>query len=314
MASPFQAPFPLSFPSLRTVSGAGSAPYIIGAMFTASHAQQAARLAASCTKFALPFELHEVPAVHRSTSIKGSDDLKLTKANFIHDLLRIHKKPVLYLDADCEISADPVLIAELARTRCDFAIYNWLADDYTDRFYPLTLAAEGATSEPDRYYQYRGSIDLVSSSQLYAAGLAQFYANSIAARALLARWHRTIVEFPGCADDDCLSFTYNNLRKRDWLYWALKTRWLPKAYARVMFWIYVAPVINHPDILGASSRFPRMECPRGRKRFYMSMTQKRVGPLLFPRDCIIDTKAGLLCRLVDGKLVPFEKTAQQFWV
>jgi hypothetical protein len=283
-------------------------------MFTANYAQKAKRLAESCRKFALPFELHEVATVHRSIGINGSDDLRVTKANFIHHLLRTHNKPVLYLDADCEFAAKPVLITELAQAGCDFAIYNWLADQYTDRFFPLSLQAEGASDEPNRYYQYKGSIDLMSSSQLFAGGLAQFYGNSIAARALLARWHRTVAEFHGCADDDCLNFTYNNLRKSDWLYWLLKRRWLPKAYARVMFWIYVEPVINHPDILGNSSRFPRIKCPRGRKMLYFSMTEKCDAPLLLPRDCIIDTQTGLLCRLADGKLVPFEKTSQQLWV
>jgi hypothetical protein len=298
--------FPLPFPSLRTISGDGSAPYIVGAIFTDSYADKAARLASSCMKFSLPFELHEVPTVHRSMSIKGGDDLRFSKPNFIHHLLSMHKRPVLYLDADCELVAEPRLITELTRDGYDFAIYNWFADEYTDRFYPV--------DDQRRYFRYTGGVDEYSTTQLIGAGCTQFYRNSVAARAFLRRWHRTVAEFAGCADDDCLDFTYNNLRKRDWLSWVLRTRWLPKAYARYMFWIYVEPIINHADILSPSSKFPRIRDPRGRKRFYPSMTEKRNVTLLLPRECIIDTEERMLCNLVDGKLVPIEKTPQQFWV
>ena len=129
--------FPLPFASLRTLSGEGASPYIAGAMFTAAYAENAMRLAASCAKFSLSYELHEVPTVHRSISLRGSDDLRFTKANFIHHLLTTHKRPVLYLDADLEIVAQPALLSELVRDRIDFAIYNWLADEHNDRFYPV---------------------------------------------------------------------------------------------------------------------------------------------------------------------------------
>jgi hypothetical protein len=81
-----------------------------------------------------------------------------------------------------------------------------------------------------------------------------------------------------------------------------------------MFWIYAEPVINHPDVPETVSRFPRIRCSRGRKRFYPSMAEKRNGHLLLPRDCIIDTKERTLCKLIDGKPVPFEKVPLQFWV
>lgn len=307
-----QAPFPLPFPSLRVLRGEGKAPYIVGAMFTAGYADKAARLAASCAKFSLPYELHEVPTVHRSISIKGSDDLRFTKANFIHHLLTVHKKPVLYLDADCEFVAAPHLLDELARSRIDFAIYNWLADKYTDRFYPVMI--DGVVEKPYRYFQYRGSLDLCSTTQLVASGLTQFYRNSLAARAFLARWHRTVASFPGSADDGCLNFTYNNLTKRDWLYWVLKKYWLPKSYSRMTFWIYAEPVINHADVIADTSKFTPVRGRQGRREIYASRVEKVLPPLPLPRDCIIDTREGTLCRLVEGKFIAFEKTSQQFWV
>jgi len=306
------ASFPLPFTSIRTISGGGEKPFLVGAIFTAGYADKAKRLAASCGRFLLPYELHEVPTVHRSMSTKGSDDLRFTKANFIHYLLRTHKKPVLYLDVDCEFIAEPHLITELAQTRCDFAIYNWLADDYADRFCPINIDDPPGTTY--RYFRYAGSRDLYSATQLMGAGLTQFFRNSRAARALLSRWHRTVAAFPGCGDDNCLNYTYNNLGNRNWLRWILKSRWLPKAYARCMFWIYVEPVINHSEMPSAGSNFALLQDPRGRKEVYWSMTEKREVALMFPRDCIIDTQEGLICKLVDGNLVPIEKTSHRFWV
>src|SRR5690348_10276211 len=91
---------PLPFASIRTISGGASAPFIVGTMFTSSYAAEAPRLAGSCERFGLQYELHEVCAVHRSISTRGSDDLSCTKANFIRHLIASHRKPVLYVDAD----------------------------------------------------------------------------------------------------------------------------------------------------------------------------------------------------------------------
>jgi hypothetical protein len=305
-------PFPLPFKSLRTISGGGNKPFIVGAMFTAAYSQEAARLAASCEKFSLPYVLHEVPAVHSSISFRGSADLSFTKANFIRYLLRTHKKPVLYLDADCEFVARPDLITELVRSGCDFAVYNWFADEYTDMFKPLEIAPAEAPPIKGRFFRCAGGIDWYSTTQLKCSGLVQFYGNSLAARALLSRWHRTVASFAGCADDQCLDFTHNNLGKSSWLYWLLKTRWLPKAYARIAFWIYAEPVINHRAYPG-TSEFRKIKDPRGRKQRYRSLMEKR-EVRLFPRDCIIDTEQGQMCRLVDGQIVPVGRTECKFWL
>lgn len=304
----------MPFASTRVIRGAGDAPYIVGAMFTADYGEKAKRLISSCEKFGQPFEIHETPTVHRSVSVSGGDDLRFTKANFIGNLMREHDKPVLYLDADCEFMDKPNLICDLVKSGCDFAIYNWLADDYTDRFVPFISGHDDELDKPYRYFKYHGSVDLHSTKQLIGAGWSQFYRNSFAATALLARWHQSVAEFNGCADDDCLDFTFNNLRRSDWLTWVLKYRWLPKEYSRGMFWIYAKPVINHPDIPAPTSRFPAIKCARGRKRLYRSLVEKRRGQLLFPREAIIDTATATICKLIDGQIVPIQKTDQQFWV
>jgi hypothetical protein len=310
--------FPLPFKSLRSISGGKPGTYVVGAMFTAPYSDKAERLAASCEKFELPYVIHEVPAVHSSISYRGTDDLCYTKANFIRHLLAAHRKPVLYLDADCEFVSRPDLIDELVRSRCDFAIHNGCAEECTDRFHPIELSLRaGEPPIRNRFYLYTGHLGLYSISQLMCCGCVQFYANSLAARALLSRWHRTIAAFPGRGDDPCLDFVFNNLTRRDWLSWFLRVQWLPKAYARISWWIYVKPVINHPDRPRADPRSNRItdsvEDSRGRKRHYPAL-MKRSEAHLFPSGCIIDTRENMVCKLVDNELVEIEPTGLEFWL
>jgi hypothetical protein len=301
--------------SLRSISGGKDGSYVIGAMFTSEYAGKADRLAASCEKFELPYVLHEVATIHGSISPHGSDDLAYTKANFIRHLLAVYKKPVLYLDADCEFVSQPDLIDEFVRSGCDFAIYNWFADSYTDAFVPIERFAGAIESLPrDRFYRFAAGIDMATTDQLKCSGLVQFYRNSFATRSLLSRWQQTIATFPGCADDQALDFTFNNLGRRSWLWWLLKARWLPKSYARISWWIYVKPVINHPELPGGGTSFVKIKDRRGRKQFYRSLIKRSDVEHLFPRDCIIDTEQHMLCKLVDNEVVPLEPTNQTFWL
>jgi Nucleotide-diphospho-sugar transferase len=308
--------FPLPFTSLRFLKGGNAGPYVVGAMFTEAYRKDAERLAASCETFGLPYVIHEVQAVHRSISPRGSEDLSFTKANFIRHLLTVHAKPVLYVDADCEFVSDPVLADELVGSRCDFAIYNWLADEHTDTFFPVDVSV-GPDGPPikNRFYRFNHSIDWYTTSQLFCSGAVQFYANSDAARMLLAEWQHTIAAFPGSADDVCLSFAFNNLGTRSD---ALKVHWLPKAYARYCWWIYVKPVINHSTIplprKPTEPDFVDINDPAGRRTFYSSRAEVRTGDRLFPRDCLIDTERGIVGKVVGDRLVTIEVTDQTFWL
>ena len=307
--------FPIPFKSLSRMSGGQPRSYVIGAMFTAPYLDKARRLAASCEKFELPYVIHEVPSVHSSISYKGSDDLCYTKANFIRHLLATYKKPVLYVDADCEFMSSPDLVDELLRSGCDFAIHNGCAEEYTDRFAPIALSpVAGEPPVKNRFYRCTGYLGLYSRSQLMCCGCVQFYANTIAARTLLSRWHRTIASFPGRGDDPCLDFVFNNLTRRQWLSWVLRVHWLPKAYARIAWWIYIRPVINHPDRPRADPRANTevFDDAKGRKRYYPARMQ-RTNALLFPRDCIIDTARNMVCKMVDNELVAVEPTDLDFW-
>jgi hypothetical protein len=308
-------PFPLPFKSLRTVSGGKPASYLIGAMYTRSHSDRAARLSASCEKFGLPYVVHEVPAVHRSISPKGTDDLSFTKANFIQHLLTAHGKPILYVDADCEFLSEPVLIDQLVKARYDFAIYNWFADDYVDAFVPIELKNDPAGPPiQNRYYRFSHGMDVYTTTQLRCSGLVQLYRNSRAARAMLARWHRVVGTFPGCADDECLDFTFNNMRRSSWLPWFLKTSWLPKSYARYLWWIHTEPVINHPDHPQPNTNFKLIKDPSGRNSFYPSLMARRTAAPPIPRDAIVDAERQLICENRDGWAVAVRPLNQKFWV
>lgn len=302
--------FPLPLPSLAIVRGGKPGAYLIGALFTAAYRAKAERLAASCERFGLAYEFHEVPSVHRSISVRGSDDLSCTKPNFIQHLLAARRKPVLYVDADCEFLSPPVLVDALVRSRRDFAIYNWCADDYNDRFVPIELGGGGKPSTGRQFYRYYGSVDFLSDSQILCSGLVQFYAYSLAAQRLLKMWHQTIASHLGCADDQALDFTFNNLGPLSRL--LLKTAWLPKAYARIGWWIYAEPVINHADIPSPVSDFADIQDPR-RKPFYWSLSQRRTAPGLLPRDCIIDTQNCLLVRRDGDALEVVGRTDARFW-
>ena len=306
--------FPLPFRSVRRISGGNEGRYIVGAMFTARYSKEAERLAASCEKFGLSYAIHEVAAVHRSIHTSGSDDLSFTKPNFIRHLLGAHGKPVLYLDVDCELMSEPRLIDRLSGSGCDFAIYNWLADEHTDTFVPIELGI-GPDGPPirNRFYRFWRSFDWYSTTQLVCAGCVQFYASSEAARFLLSEWQKTIAMFPGVADDGCLAFAFNNLGPRSG---EMKVHWLPKDYARISWWIYVKPVIDHREHPQADSKFldiTNMD-PAGRQGWYPSLAELRTVASLFPRDCIIDTERRVVGKIVGDQLVTIKTTDQMFWI
>ena len=72
------------------------------------------------------------------------------------------------------------------------------------------------------------------------------------ARHLLSEWHRTSQRFRyRRRPTACRSLSTILVHAR----YALNVRWLPKAYSRVSWWIYVKPVINHEGRPQTDSRF-----------------------------------------------------------
>jgi hypothetical protein len=303
--------FPLPFRSLSTLSGGKERGYILAALFTPEFTGKARHLAASCEVFGVPYVMHEIAAVHTSIHSQGSADPSFTKANFIHHVLNQHNKPVLYVDADCEFLDEPKLLNDLVASGCDFAIYNWFADEHTDAFAPVEISLSGKPPIRDRFYTYTHSVEFFAPDQLMCSGLVQYYGNSESARMLLREWQRTIVAFSGCSDDSCLDFTFNNLGTRKL---SVRIRWLPKAYARISWWIYAKPVINNAYGTDDQNIFIPVKDSAGRQRFYLDRVQKRNEVRLFPRDCIIDTEQRVILRLVNNEFVVVSPTDQNFWL
>lgn len=284
-------------------------PFMVAAMCTANYADRARRLAASCRKVNVPFVIYQVPAIHRSISLRGTPDETFTKSSFIRGLLDEYHRPLLYVDADCVFEAYPERIATIAGGNFDMAIYNWLADEQTDCFVPVEMRMPTGEVDRTRFYQFSHSIDLFAPDQLICSGAVQFYADTAPARLLLERWAETIHAFPGTADDPCLDFTYNNYAGEA----GVRASWLPKDYARYAWWICTRPVINHPDFPN-SGDFARIPDDESRKRFYPERAEMRQGTPPFPRDCIIDTTERMILQPTATGMHVLGRTDRDFWL
>jgi len=278
--------------------------FLAASMYTPSHRALAERLAASLLALGVPFILYEVPTVHRSISALGSDDPAYTKANFVRYLLDTYGVPILYMDCDCVLRSEPLLIRCLVETGTEFAIYNWLADVHTDAYAPVELrGADGQIVKPaDRFFRFWYSVDAYSPTQLMCSGAAQLYANRPAARELLQTWATVIQEHPGVVDDQCLDVAFNSrltgIRKP-------RSSWLDKAYARYLFWIYARPVIDHPQFPAGRREptTPYVPLPEG-PRFRLDLAETRSDARLLPRDCLIDTQLKRLLRSQASRAQP----------
>jgi len=301
--------------SLATLEHQG---FLVAAIYTADYAPRAARLEASLRALGLAYVLYEVPHVHRSMSRRGRDDAAYTKAAFIHALLDRYESAILYVDADMVFRAHPEVIANAASTGVDFAIYNWLADEHTDAFkaLPENAAEPLPPIHAARFLGFSHSVDHFATDQLLCSGATQFYGNSAGARRLLDAWAGVIEQQPGVADDHCLDLCFNN-----GLAAPLSVRWLQKDYVRYNWWIYVKPLIDHPDAPAAGTDFARIAESAERPRMHRARLRLRPVESLIPRDCVIDVPRRMLCRVLppahtDGprRLVPVAPLKQELFL
>jgi hypothetical protein len=300
-SSPFQTVFDKDFSSERS--------FMVVALCTPAYAEHGRRLAASCRAVKIPFIIHQVPTVHRSISSQGSADETFTKSNFIRSMLDEYHRPLIYVDADCVFESYPDKIEAIAGSKSDMAIYNWLADEQTDCFVPVEMRMPSGEVDRKRFYKFSHAIDFLASDQLICSGAVQFYADTAHARLFLERWAETIRMFPGTADDTCLDFTYNNFAGEA----KISASWLSKDYARYAWWIYVKPVIDHPDFPNAGD-FARIPENGTLKRFYPERTKQTQGRPVFPRDCIIDTAERLILQPTDSGMRIIGRTELNFWL
>lgn len=238
--------------------------FVVAGFYTPSHAEIAQNLRKSCQNVGLPFTFHETAAIHISTSPKASTDLQFTKPNFIHAMIERHGVPVLYVDCDCVIMAEPIHVRNAVRDGIDFAITNHLAFEASPVFLPLEKLDPGLASsiEPLRYFKSTGQMPWLQVDQLIGNAACMLFSNTDASRALLRYWHQEIAFLSSVVcrpctgegkgvwshvDDQILDWVFNNRAALDESKLAhIKTFWLPASYARQPTHIYIAPIINHP--------------------------------------------------------------------
>jgi hypothetical protein len=272
----------------------------------------AQRLAVSCRRFGLPHSIWRVRAVHCSISLRGTGDLRCTKPSFIgHCLDQLGGAAVAYVDVDTLFMARPQAFTDARASGCDFAIYNWLDDPHNETYLP----ANHKLISPDpksSFYMFSHRVEWASAEQLICSGVTQFYADSAAARALLARWQQTIAVNPRAADDQCLNFAYNNPGEDAT---AMRSLWLDKAYARSPWWPHVEPVVLHPAIPALGQLHAAVTEAEGRRSIYLERCTPNDTPTLFPRDGGVDVTSGVTFHIdAQGHPQPAGRYTGRFWI
>jgi len=281
---------------------------------TPSHAPFGARLSASCRAHSLPLALFEVPTVHRSISVKGSDDARYTKSQFIRFLFDRFERPVLYLDVDCVVAQHPARIDDLLAAQVDFAIFNWYAEEHTEAYVPTEVTLQDGSARrvtTDRFYRFSHSIDSLCERQLLCSGAVQWWNRTAPAVTLLEQWQRVIERSPGSADDHCLDYAFNNYPS---VAAPLRAAWLPKGYARIAWWIYERPFIDHPEIPATVDGFVPLVEMDGKRRIYTQSLKQHEVAYVFPKDCLIDTETRTLFRLSNQGWRPVARFETPLWL
>lgn len=286
--------------------------FIVCAMFTGNnplYLKYAGRLANSCGKYELPYSIYQVPAIHKSMNICGHDDLSFTKAQFIFsNMMRFPDKKILYVDVDMFFVEYPEKIVQISNADYDFAIYNWLSDEHNEAYMPINHKIE-AGNRHSELYSFSHSIDFYCAGQLLCSGGVQYYKNSAAAKKMLEYWQNFISRYPDFADDEGLDYVYNNFIVH---FIDLKAYWLDKPYLRLPWWPHIKPVILHSG-MPATGRNCYITEIENRRRFYLEKCVRKSVDLVFPRDCIIDTKEKVLLRVVNNQIADIRPIKQEFW-
>jgi hypothetical protein len=287
--------------------------FVICAMFTPGekYFRYADRLAASCEKYRLPYCIYEVACVHTSISLRGTENLAYTKANFIaFNMEKFPTKNILYVDADVLFKDYPERLSEISSDKYDFAVYNWLSDKHNEAYMPIVNSEGGEESISEKYYALSRSIELYCPDQLLCSGGVQFYRNSSGVKSFLEYWQHVIAQNPTSADDECLDYAYNNLNSTGI---TLRAMWLDKPYLRMPWWPHVKPIILHPGMPVGGKRMTLPDIGN-RKRYYPERCCKKQDNLIFPRDYIIDVEEKILFRVDNSCIVDKHPIKEVFWI
>jgi len=285
----YQAPLPLELKDLFETWAPPEAlqrwGFIVAAFCTPNYKEVADRLRRSLRAFGLPYTFQEVSTVHPTLSPKGAGGPETTKPNFIHAMLERHQLPVLYMDCDLVVLDEPVHVQEALCGGSDWGICNFLA---TEVFAVATPIPELNSRELYRLTVNCPAVRIRTSEQTTSNGAINFWNNTEGARNVLRRWHQELVfytnacSFPSTGDpargvgvwtvaeDNVLDWMWNN---RDRLYRGellnVKAHWLPMSYARLPMFLFVPPIVNHPDYLTDGPRIS-VAAHRGTRKVHIA--------------------------------------------
>ena len=203
--------------------------YIVCSMLTKNYYKFFNRFKFSCIDHDLPIAIYELPDIHYSISMSGSDDMRFSKHRFILSCLERYKCPIVFLDIDLVVCQFPDLFGKITT---DFAIYNWLAD--------IENTAYAFDQSTNLYYPSH-EIRFFSTDQMIGTGPVHYWKPVDSVTELLTRLGRYLSVTPYASDDHMIDVFFN-FRDFDITY-----TWLPKEYCRFPWWPQVKPVILHPD-------------------------------------------------------------------
>jgi len=280
--------------------------FLVCAIFTSSYAFKATKLETSLKKFRIPYSLYQIPSIHSSISRHGSNNSPFNKPKFIMEMLNKYKRGILYLDIDIIVESEPFLIGEIAKKGYDFAIFNWLSKERNDAYGPVYIPGYKA----NRFYGYTHGIFEYDETQLICSGAVQFYGNTEIAKLLLIRWDATIEENPHVADDVSMNFTFNNKIDRS----LLLAYWLPKSYARYIFWIFDKPVINHPDMPDNNTQFQQIQLKKGEHLFNMGSALKKPRLYYIQPKALLDLQTNQIFSFENGILLKIGENKMPIYI
>jgi len=189
---------------------------IVASFFTrnGSYPQLAQRLSDSCTRLGLH---HRIVEAADTGQWKSSNNMKVA---VIHQFMFELRRPVLWVDVDCEILKLPILLWEEDH---DFAAYNWHGDSDNVNHVPY------------------------DPSRLFCSGGVLWFRYTAPAMELLWRWRAALAANPQGVDDQVLDEVYNSARP------PVRPLWLPRTY-NFMTRLYGDPtpdvVIRHDFVEG----------------------------------------------------------------
>ena len=288
--------------------------YTIISFFTKNYELKAKRLIDSLDKFNLTYKVFEIPEIHYSKSIKGTFNLDYCQPKLILDFLDEYKTPILFVDIDIVFKESPKKIPEFKKKDVDFAIYNWFEDIDNDAYKPIIIKTANKDKDqpqPKKFYIFSHSMDYLNQDecQLYSSGAVGYFSNSGSTRNLLSKWFENIKTYPNSTDDHTLDYTFNfTLSDKK----NLNIEWLDKSYCRYNFWIFTAPIIDHPDdvTIGKEHTF---ESVSNKIRFDIAKLKTRYENR-FSKNCFLDIKNKSLYKAAGQELFFIKKFCDDLFI